>query len=41
MVSVSKTNKTIKTEKLRKIMNYFVKGQITESKLIQELKDLQ
>ena len=41
MVSVSKTNKTIKTEKLRKIMNYFVKGQITESKLIQELQDLQ
>ena len=41
MVSVSNTNKTIKTEKLRKIMNYFVKGQITESKLIQELKDLQ
>ena len=41
MVSVSKTNKTIKTVKLRKIMNYFVKGQITESKLIQELKDLQ
>ena len=41
MVSVSKTNKTIKTEKLRKIMNYFVKGHITESKLIQELKDLQ
>jgi len=41
MVSVSNTNKTIKTEKLRKIMNYFVKGQITESKLIQELQDLQ
>ena len=41
MVSVSKTNKTIKSEKLRSIMNYFVKGQITESKLIQELKDLQ
>ena len=41
MVSVSNTNKTIKSEKLRKIMNYFVKGQITESKLIQELKDLQ
>ena len=41
MVSVSNTNKTIKTEKLQKIMNYFVKGQITESKLIQELEDLQ
>ena len=41
MVSVSKTNKTIKSEKLRSIMNYFVKGKITESKLIQELKDLQ
>ena len=41
MVSVSNTNKTIKTEKLQKIMNYFVKGQITESKLIQELENLQ
>ena len=41
MVSVSKTDKTIKSEKLQKIMNYFVKGQITESKLIQELEDLQ